>query len=573
MKYADGPGRQVHAGTEAEANRWGPAGEVGNDQDNNGTPVGRVKASSGAAEYSFITRDTDRISIGEFVYYLIRDGSGSDRTVLGRVTDRKVIREYPENYLSLVDVPPRRILAITGVDTFIPLYLVDVTIIGYRDRVFGFVNPRLPPHQGTMIYLASDTHLRTVLGGGGRGEGSALIGHLLNRSGERVPVSLDVDKVVSKHLAVLAATGSGKSYCVGVLLEELMSRYNRAAVLVLDPHGEYHTLREMRNLAGSGNPLVDGSYIPEVQILAEDDIKVRYADLEPADWSGILKDASDKMLNLLHEALRRLKRAGGGTPYGFPDIITELETARLRNEQDAMSIDGLLWRLRAYARKRIFSRSEYTPLREILRPGLLTVIDMSELEEGHQQLIASLLLRKILQARIRTKKERITEGEHYLPYPVFVVLEESHRFAPASGESRAKHVLKTILSEGRKFGVGACLVSQRPGKLDSDVLSQCMTQIIMKIINPTDQDNIKRSVEAVTADLLTELPSLTTGQAVVVGAAVTTPMTVRIRERYTRPGGSSGNAPDEWRQYRQMEHGRHMREEEPVRRPRDRELF
>ena len=84
------------------------------------------------------------------------------------------------------------------------------------------------------------------------------------------------------------------------------------------------------------------------------------------------------------------------------------------------------------------------------------------------------------------------------------MLEEAHRFAPASGDSRAKRVLKTILSEGRKFGVGTCLVTQRPGKLDSDVLSQCMTQIIMKIINPSDQDNIKQSVEAITADLMQE---------------------------------------------------------------------
>jgi uncharacterized protein len=567
-----------------------------------GTPVGRVRAPQGTTGYSFITRDTDRVRIGEFVYYSVSDDSGKERWVLGRVTGREAVREYPVSYLSLVEIAPEDILRSIGSEDFTPLFDVEVTIIGYHDKTFGFVNPRLPPHQGTMVCLASDDHLKAVLGSGERGQGNALIGYLLNRPGNRVPLSIDVGEVVSKHLAVLAATGSGKSYTVGVLLEELMGTHNRAAVLVLDPHSEYATLAEMGNL--TDNPLVgnrvgfistskstsDG-YLPTVKVITEEDIKVRYVDLESADWAGILKDASDKMLNILHESLRRLGKRGGMTGlegetgrsdsgtrsgtgrnvFGFADIMAELEA--VRDDNNSMSIDGLRWRLRAHARKKIFSTGEYTPLREMLRPGQLTIIDMSELEEGHQQLIASLLLRKILQARIKTKKDKVTDGEFHLPYPVFIVLEEAHRFAPASGESRAKRVLKTILSEGRKFGVGTCLVSQRPGKLDSDILSQCMTQIIMKIINPSDQENIKQSVEAVTADLLDELPSLTTGQAVVVGSAINTPVTVRIRERYTRPGGSSSNAPREWREYQESGMRREEQEQAPVTRNRDRELF
>lgn len=557
-----------------------------------GIAVGRVKAPRGTSGYTFITKDTELVKIGEFVTYQIMDDSDVTRLVLGRVISRESIREYPVSYLSLVDISPDEILNATGIDSYSPLFEVDVSIIGYYHTAFKFVNPRLPPLQGTKIFLATDAHLRSVLGRGGhagtgyneegteergvmigatgdipdRQEGNALMGYLLNRPGKRVPISLDVGELVSKHLAVLAATGSGKSYSVGVLLEELMGRYNKAAVLVLDPHSEYSTLNEMRNL--KDNPLVGDDYLPEVRVLTEDDIRIRYSDLESPDWRGILKDASDKMLNLLHDSLTRLKRRG---KFSFSDIISELES--VREESNASSIDGLNWRLRAHARKKIFSTGEYTPLQDILRPGLLSIIDMSELEEGHQQLIASILLRRILQARIKTKKERVTDGEFHLPYPVFIVLEEAHRFAPASGDSRAKHVLKTILSEGRKFGVGTCLVTQRPGKLDSDVLSQCMTQIIMKIINPSDQDNIKQSVEAVTADLLDELPSLTTGQAVVVGSAINTPVTISVRERYTIPGGSSSNAPREWKDHHEVQQSRKERETAPLIQTRDRELF
>jgi len=544
-----------------------------NTEQEHGEPIGRVKAPRGTAGYLFVSTDTERVKIGEFVYYKVMDESGRIRNVLGRTISRVSVRKFPDSYLSLSGVAPEEILRVTGIEQYRPLFEIEVSIIGYFDESSRFVNPRLQPLQGKEVFLASDNFLKKVLGRGGRGQGTALVGHLLNRPGQKVPISLDVGELVSKHLAVLAATGSGKSYTVGVLLEELMGTHNRAAVLVLDPHGEYHTLDELRNLAmkeGRDNPLVDSDYVPEVKVLTEDDIKIRYSDLESPDWRGILKDASDKMLNLLHEALRHLRR-GKRSRYGFSEIVAELES--MKDDSNASSIDGLGWRLRAHAKGTIFSKGEYTPLVDILRPGLLTIIDMSELEEGHQQLIASIILRRVLQARIKTKKEKTSESEFYLPYPVFVVLEEAHRFAPASGESRAKRVLKTILSEGRKFGVGSCLVTQRPGKLDSDVLSQCMTQIIMKIINPSDQENIKQSVEAVTADLLGELPSLTTGQAVVVGAAINTPVTIQVRERYTRPGGTSSNAPREWADFQKERTVRDKRDTAPLIRMRDTELF
>ncbi len=543
------------------------------DLSDTGDLIGRVRAPKGTAGYTFITSDNKEVKIGEFVYYHILDDTGEERKVMGRATARMSVREYPVSYLSMKEVTPEEILKVTGIKGHKPLFEVEVSILGYFDRVFRFINPRVPPIQGTEVYIATDSYLREVLGKGGREQGKALIGHLLSRSGNSVPISLDVGELVSKHIAVLAATGSGKSYAVGVLLEELMGQYNRAAVLVLDPHGEYSTMDEMRNW--NDNPLVGSGYVPHVQILSDKDIKFRYSDIEIVEWGTILKGASDKMMNLLSGAIRNLKREGYSRGergrFDTLDIIAELET--MRDQHNASSIDGIIWRMRAHGQKRIFSKGEYTPLRDLLEPGQLTIIDMSELEEGDQQLIASILLRRILRARIRTKKEQETGDEYYLPYPVFVVLEEAHRFAPGSGDSRAKKVLKTILSEGRKFGVGTCLVTQRPGKLDSDVLSQCMTQLIMKIINPADQDNIKQSVEAITSDLMGELPSLTTGQAIVVGAAINTPVSIRVRERYTTPGGSSMNAPREWREFHNTLGRAELHEQSPTIRKRERELF
>jgi hypothetical protein len=110
-------------------------------------------------------------------------------------------------------------------------------------------------------------------------------------------------------------------------------------------------------------------------------------------------------------------------------------------------------------------------------------------------------------------------------------------------------VIRTILSEGRKFGLGVGLITQRPGKLDSDVLSQCMSQFIMRIVNPVDQESLKYGVEAAGRDLLKELPALTKGQIIIAGACVNTPVLCKVRKRLTQHGGETLNAPELWQNY------------------------
>jgi DNA helicase HerA-like ATPase len=151
--------------------------------------------------------------------------------------------------------------------------------------------------------------------------------------------------------------------------------------------------------------------------------------------------------------------------------------------------------------------------------------------------------------------------DRYLPYPIFVLLEEAHRYAPAGQSVVSTNVLKQILSEGRKFGVGIGLITQRPGKLDADVLSQCMTQFIMRIVNPIDQDTIAKTVEGAGRRMLDELPALTKGQLIVSGVAVNTPLMCRVRPRLTEHGGETIDAPAEWAKYH-SDRSRARREEE-----------
>jgi hypothetical protein len=180
-------------------------------------------------------------------------------------------------------------------------------------------------------------------------------------------------------------------------------------------------------------------------------------------------------------------------------------------------------------------------------PGQCTVIQLNEVDQREQQVIVATLLRRTYQARVDTVKAKAGRGDKtYIPYPVFCLLEEAHNFAPANADVVSSDVLKTVLGEGRKFGVSIGLISQRPGKLDADVLSQCMTQCIMRITNPIDQARIAESVESVGRDLLRELPSLSKGQVIVSGASVNTPVLLRVRRRLTTHGGESIDAPEEW---------------------------
>lgn len=509
-------------------------------------------------EYLFITADNMHTRIGEFVYYTANDGD-KERQIIGNITSRKLVRQLPDAFLSDPQTPPAIVSSLIGFDgDALELYEITVETVGYYSDVMkDFINPRIPPNPGDPIFLASSETLTQMLSSRKANEtGAAHVGSLLTRKADEVPVILSVKDVVSTHLAILASTGSGKSYTAGVLVEELMRPYNRAAVLIVDPHGEYDTMQSIE----SDSHFTQGDYAPQVKIITHDRVKVRFSSLTEADVKYLLPEGtSDKMLHFLSQAFRRLKESPQGTreTYAYHDLRDFVIEQKYGDEDksgssgNASSIDGLLWRLdsRFERTEGIFSNSEHIPLQELFKPGRCTVLQLSDIEQNEQQVIVGTILRRVNKARVMTVRQEAEHGENYLPYPVFTLLEEAHRFAPAGTTVVSTNILKQILSEGRKFGVGIGLITQRPGKLDQDVLSQCMTQIIMRIVNPIDQDTVAKSVEGAGRQLLDELPALTKGQAVISGVGVNTPVMCRIRPRLTRHGGETFDAPTEWANY------------------------
>jgi hypothetical protein len=536
-------------------------------------PIGVTKGpGESAQEYVFITSDREGIAkVGEFVYYAIEVG-GEARRVLGRVTGRQPVRLLPDGFLADPDVHPADVAAMVGYTGHdYELFEVTVSVLGYYDAVLGdFINPRLPPRAGTPITVADSGMLAQVLSKRRVGEvGAAHLGSLLSRPAGEVPIAIDLRAITSTHLAVIASTGAGKSYMAGVLLEELMAPHNRASVLIVDPHGEYDTLAGMQGM----DEFVQGDYRPRVDVIRPDDVKVRISSLSLGDLRYLLPDLTERMHYVLGKAYNLVSRKFGPKWTLAQLLIAVREAEReisggeksLEEQFEELQSDdygtagAIIWRLNSrLGSSRIFDNLESLPLDRLFRPGQCTVLQLNEVDHREQQVVVATVLRRLLNARMQTEKRQVAGGdEAYLPYPAFVLIEEAHNFAPASADLVSSQILKTILSEGRKFGVAVGLISQRPGKLDSDVLSQCMTQFILRIVNPLDQARVAESVESVGRDLLRELPALSKGQAIVAGAAVNTPLLCRVRRRITEHGAEDVDAPARWRAW--FEEGRDSR--------------
>jgi len=161
---------------------------------------------------------------------------------------------------------------------------------------------------------------------------------------------------------------------------------------------------------------------------------------------------------------------------------------------------------------------------------------MSGMREKIQQFIVTSILQRIFDSR---KSSEIP--------PLILIIEEAHRFAPSGETASSSAIMRTLAAEGRKFGICLVVVSQRPNMLDSTVLSQCVTNIVMKVKNPADLTSIRESAENVTEDILDELPRFERGEALVMGEAF--PVSIRFKtrsDRKTKHGGKSVDFEAAW---------------------------
>jgi hypothetical protein len=169
------------------------------------------------------------------------------------------------------------------------------------------------------------------------------------------------------------------------------------------------------------------------------------------------------------------------------------------------------------------------PMDDLLAPMTLSAVDLAGIDRKIADFVVTKIVREVWQQATR----------YGLSRPVFLVLEEAHNFIPSGPEQgNAARWIKRIASEGRKFGIFLVLVTQRPYKVHQDTLSQCGSQVIMRLTNPEDQNAVRRASESISEDLLADLPGLNVGEAVVLGPLARVPVMVRVGRRESMEGGS-----------------------------------
>ena len=403
--------------------------------------------------------------------------------------------------------------------------LAEGLIIGYRTERNFLRQPRTPFEPASEVFIADDNLIKSILDLRMNG---IYLGKL---QGKDIKAYLDPKKLITKHLAILAKSGAGKSYAVGVILEELMEM--GLPIVIIDPHGEYSSIKyENKNEEetkyfktfdiegkGFGNKVMEFAVNTSINIDAHQ-LKLPIPK-DPFTLIEILPfKPTDAQRGLLYNIVNDLNERKG--IFEFDELIKELE----------ISESTAKWRLiggiQQLEQSGLFSHSA-TSIDDIVKPGQLSIINFKGADPEMQGIVAGSILSRIFEER---KLETVP--------PCFIIVDEAHNYCPERGfgETKSSKIMRTLASEGRKFGVGLCIISQRPARVDKSVLSQCSSQIALQVTNPSDLSAISKSFEGITSEAEGEIKNLPIGKAMVIGAT-DFPIFVDIRVRKSQHGGAA----------------------------------
>ncbi len=402
--------------------------------------------------------------------------------------------------------------------------IAECMIVGFRTERGFLRKPKTPLSPGSEVFHADDGFIKDTLG---LVKSGLYLGLLEGKDNLRT--FLDPQKLITKHLAVLAKSGSGKSYAIGVILEELLNF--GVPVVIVDPHGEYSTIKYPNShpedskyfknygIQAKGYASQMREYAVNIQLNTEaQQLKLQIPDTPFKLGEVIPFKLSNAQKGLLYNVVNGLidKKAR----FDFQDVVQELEM----NESVAK------WRLingmQNLEKTNLFSFSPTAPS-ELVKSGQLSIVNLRGAPTELQEIAVSALVSDLFEQR---KLENVP--------PFFLIIEEAHNFCPERGfgEARSSKILRAVASEGRKFGLGLCIISQRPGRVDKNVLSQCTSQISLQVTNPNDLKAIAHSFEGVTAETEREIKNLPVGKALVIGSA-DYPIFVDVRVRKSQHGG------------------------------------
>lgn len=478
---------------------------------------------------------------------------------------------------------------------------LKIQLVGERGRAGRFERGvSQHPTINDTVHIVTEDDLREIYGPGDPVD-FVRIGHLA--SAESIPALVNINKLITRHSAVVGTTGAGKSTTVSGLLTALSdpSRYPSSRIVILDIHGEYAKALADRSTVFRIEP--DASkrekplQIPFWALSFAELVKLAFGELKDQPLAAV----ADAIVTLKRESLSKQGREGvnperltvdapvpfcihklwfdlherehrtvipqpgaaaddvetayalgadGATPIQLgdamsvtPPLYRTVKTTGPANQRVQWGPDplGMRQQLAVLASKLrdpqfafLFNPGEWRPitdgtvgkdLDELLRDWLgssspISILDLSGIPSSVLNDLIGALLRILYDALFWARN--LPEGGRLRP--LLLVLEEAHAYLAKENSGTASSAVRRIAKEGRKYGVGVMIVSQRPSEIDPTILSQCGTIFAMRLANDLDRGHVTGAASDNLKGLFDMLPILRTGETIVVGEAVSLPM-------------------------------------------------
>lgn len=459
------------------------------------------------------------------------------------------------------------------------------------------------PSTGDKVRLVTVGDLNVVYGGF-KEKTSITVGNI--SVSESLEAKLDLNKLISRHCAIVGSTGSGKSNTVAILLEAIAKKELKSSrILVIDPHGEYNETLKQKSQIYKINATSEQKelYIPYWALPFNELIKIFSANLSDINKDYIReKIVGKKIESAINNQLaipKELITADSPIPFSIkqlwfelddferqtyneranPETVTEKKIKGnadnlISNEYEPASagggkpflnnkakgilgfLDNVRIKLKDSRYNFLFCCGDLEPnlegkvkndLDELLFNWVgevtpVTILDLSGIPSEIMSSISGTLLKIIYDTLFWGQNTKIGGKSQ----PLFIVLEEAHSYLKAGANSIASRTVQSIAKEGRKYGVGLLLVTQRPSELDETVLSQCGTLIALRMNNSKDRGHIKSAVQDELQTMVDLLPSLRTGEGLVSGEAVKIPSRIKFYKTSNAPKSSDPNVSEQW---------------------------
>jgi hypothetical protein len=516
------------------------------ETENNGwRKIGTVVGSAGTSEFTFILKQF-QARVGDIVALRmdVPDTEYAGATavyVWARITDIRrfnpffpfeAAQEIAGEGISLEDT----VLS----DTRDQLEAVSLILGTTLETEFSNLIPlTYPVKPASSVWHPPAEIVRQLLVGGREEERKVLIGSLISRND--VEVTLSAPRLVARHLAILAMTGGGKTVAARRIIRELIA--HRYPLVILDPHGDYLGLSKCQDILEREAPgckvklfypelLMQQSgeaLIEKVVAQMTDGLTEPQADFLRSIFNTLPAREGEQALDYIERLIVKVETAAANasnqrqipTMYAVRRSlrIVHGRLAGMRNTSRMMRSSSKLKDLSFEALPNPFSRPE-----EIVSPGQVSILYLGGYDHITQCSIAAITLETLFDFRANLTG-RIA--------PFMTVVEEAHTFIPSSREGTqdavSLPVIRRIITEGRKFGTGLMLISQRPSRLDETIVSQCNSFLILRLVNPRDQSFVRAIMENLTESDARMIPGFGPGQGIVSGQVVRFPLPVRVK--------------------------------------------